>query len=441
MSNLANPQKADVIPARITDGQMNTASFLRSNRIFLLFIVFGIILRLIWVNDMEWKGDEQWMYNTAIHNAATGHWDGIGMVSGGGIVNPGLSSAIFTAMAYMVHTPIGMATFVQWINVLSLLGFLLFIILKVETTQRETWLWGLSLAAISPLAVLFSRKIWAQDVLPAFSFMIVLFHANRKKGWGAFLWGFFGALVGQVHMSGFFYVAGLAIFTIIYDYRNKQPFKWAYWIAGSALGSIGLIPWLIFTFTQHQPAKLSLEHLYQMNFYIYWLLDSHGLNTMYSLRKDFWDFVKEPFIAGYPTYLIGALNILLASSGIYTLKRLWGYIKEMRDMIKQKQLFTTLTHNLSSVNFYLLSILLGLGIMMNFSGIMVCQHYLIVAFPFSYIFMAKIFRNKRKLFTYILCAQFILTASFMLYIHTHKGAKDGDYGVTYRAQMEAGKGH
>ncbi len=415
---------------------MTNTAWLRSNWLFLVVIAFGLFLRLVWVNDMEWKGDEQWMYNTAEEVAKTGHWRGVGMNSSAGVINPGFSVAIFSAMAFFVHTPTAMAACVQWINVIAIICFLLLITFKIEKDQRDIWLWGLTLAAVAPLAVLFSRKIWEQDVLPIFCFMVILGNVYRNKGWGAFLWGLFGALVGQIHMSGFYYAAGIFIFTLIYDYRNKLTFKWGYWLVGSIIGSIGLIPWVLYLVHNPQPRSLKIDYLWEFNFYIYWFLDSHGLNLMYSLKQYFFDFIKEPFIGGHATYLVAILNLALACTGFYTLKRVWGYVKTLFAYIKQKQLFAKLTTNLSSTNFYLFGILLGMGIIMNFSGIFVYQHYIIVAFPFTYIFMAKIFQNKKKLFMGIICAQLVLTVSFILYIHTHDGAKDGDYGVTYRAQVK-----
>ncbi len=416
---------------------MSNTAWLRSNWLLLAIIAFGLFLRLVWVNDMEWKDDEKYMFNTTQEVAKTGHWHGVGMESGGGIVNPGLGMGIFSALSYLIHTPTGMASAVQWINVISILCFLLFITIKIEKDQRDIWLWGLALAAVSPLAVLFSRKIWAQDMLPFFCFVIIWSNANRNKGWGAFLWGLFGALVGQIHMSGFFYAAGLFIFTVVYDYRNKQPFKWVYWILGSLIGSIGLIPWVIYNFSYPQPTTLTWDHALEFNSYICWFLDSHGLNTMYTLGRNFWDFIKYPYIGTHATYLVAALNVVLAGAGIYTLVRVFGYVKSIVMWIKQKQFFDKLTLNLNSTDFYILSLILGLGILLNFSGALIFAHYLIAAFPFTYILMAKIFQSNKKLLMGIILAQLLLTTLFLGYIHKNSGAPDGDYGVTYRAQIEA----
>ncbi|HXB12442.1 MAG TPA: hypothetical protein VNZ45_10675, partial [Bacteroidia bacterium] len=265
---------------------------------------------------------------------------------------------------------------------------------------------------------------------------VVWSHACRKKGWGAFLWGLFGALIGQIHMSGFFYVLGLVAFTILHDYRNKQPFKWGYWLLGSVIGGLGLIPWILYILSHHSSTTLAIAHIFVFNFYLDWFLDSHGLNTMYSLHKEFWSFIKEPIVGGHSTYFVGLLHIILAGFGLYTVKRLWGYMKRLFTYLANKELLDKLTINISSTNFYLFSILLGLGIFMTFSGLWIYQHYLIIVFPFTYIFMAKIFQNRKNLFTFLVFAQLLIAVNFLVYIHTHNGVKDGDYGVTYRAQMK-----
>ena len=218
------------------------------NQKYLLFfiIAIGLFLRLVWVSDMEWKEDEKWMYNKAHEAADANQFPAVGMRSGGGIVNPGMSVGVYAIIAKFTDDPLEMNWVVQIINVLSVLGFLLFAMLKVKEDEREIWLLGITLAAVSPLAVLFSRKIWAQDLLPILSFIIILSNSYRGKGWAAFVWGLTGALIGQIHMSGFFFAAGLLVFTALHDYYNKIKFRWTYWIAGSLIGGITIIPWIQF---------------------------------------------------------------------------------------------------------------------------------------------------------------------------------------------------
>jgi len=405
----------------------------------LLIILFGLFMRLIWTTDMEWKGDETYMYTAAHESINKGIFPNVGMESGGGLVNPGLSVGIFAAIASFTNDPIAMDRVVEISNVIAILCFLIFIFYKIDLKEKETWLLGIVLASISPLAVLFSRKIWAQDMLPIFSFLIILTNFYRNKKSCAFLWGLLGAIIGQIHMSGFFFAFGLFVFTVIHDRYNKINFKWAYWIAGSAIGSISLIPWILFIIQNPQMSKASFWHIFQFNFYLYWLLDSLGLNIYYSLRKDFWQFIREPIVAGIPTYLVAVAHLFLVFISFILFNKILKYFVRIYHLIKQKKLLENIFIGISITKFYLLSILLGLGIFMTLSGTTIYQHYIICAFPFTYIFFVKIFNDNKKIIYSVIIAQLIISASFLTFIHKNNGAENGNYGKAYHAQIEQKK--
>ena len=400
----------------------------------LIIITVGLVLRLVWTNDMEWKDDEKLMYTMAHTALDKGVFPDVGMKSGGGIVNPGLSVGVYAFIAAYTNDPLAMNRVVQIINIISILCFLVFIYLKIDSKEKEIWLLGITLAAISPLAVLFSRKIWAQDLLPMFSFIIFFTNYYRHKAWGAFLWGFSGALMGQVHMSGFFFAFGLFVFSLIHDHYNKIRFRWIYWIVGSLIGSLGLIPWISFLMHNPQVTKLSFWHIFQFNFYLYWFLDSTGLNIYYSLRKEFWMFIREPIIIGIPTYLVAVAHLLLVATGIFTLNKIYRYVAKILLYIKQKNFISNVIIGMSITNFYLYAILLGLGIFMTLSGTTIFQHYIICAFPFTYIFLAKIFQYHKKLLYAVIIIQMFVTINFLLFIHKNNGAEKGDYGKAYHSQ-------
>lgn len=409
----------------------------KEQKIFLFFIVAtGIILRLVWLSDMEWKADEKWMYEKAHEAAATKTFPAVGMQSGGGIVNPGMSVAAFAIIASFTNDPLAMNRVVQIVNIISILCFLLFALYKVEEKERETWLLGIALACVSPLAVLFSRKIWAQDLLPLITFIIIFSNANRHKRVGAFVWGLAGAIIGQIHMSGFFFAGGLFVFTVFHDHFSKRKFQWLYWIAGSIAGSISIIPWIDFILNNPQITRQSFWHIFQFNFYLYWFLDSQGLNIMYSIRKEFWQFIKEPFVAGIPTYLIAVIHLFLAAVASIALVQVLRYSKRGINFFRQKFSVQEFFVNMSTTRFYLFSILLGLGVFMTLSGTVIYPHYLICAFPFSYIFLAKVLQERKKIMYGIITAQLIVTMAFLVYVHTHNGIKEGDYGVAYHEQLK-----
>jgi len=408
----------------------------KTDLFFYIIIVIGLILRLVWPGDMEWKDDEKILYATAHEAADNCTLPAAGMRSGGGIVNPGMSVGAFAVIAAFTNDPISMNRVVQILNVVSVLCFLLFVYLKVGKHEKEIWLAGIALAAISPLAVLFSRKIWAQDILPIISFVVILTNAYRGKGWGAFLWGLSGALIGQIHMSGFFFAGGLFVFTLVHDHYNKIKFRWWYWLAGSFLGSLTLIPWILFMLNNPQITRQSFENIFQFNFFIYWFIDSQGLNIYYSLRKDFWQYLKEPILLGVPTYLAAVAQLFLVGVAIYSITKIVKIAKSAFHRIKQRTFLVEMFTNISTTRFYMLSILLGLGVFMTLSGTTINPHYLICAFPFQYIFLAKVLEKNRLLFRSVVIAQMIITITFLVFIHTNKGAPNGDYKKTYNSQTE-----
>ncbi|MEI6815064.1 MAG: hypothetical protein WCL14_00540 [Bacteroidota bacterium] len=402
-----------------------------------VFIFLGIVLRLIWLPDMEWKGDEQWMFEHSQQSVHGGQFPLVGMESSGGIVNPGLSVWIFSAMSFVCSTPVGMARGVAMINVISILGFVLFVMKKVGEKERMIWLWGLALASVSPLAVLFSRKIWEQDVIVLFSMLTIVGNAYRAKRSGAFVWGLAGAMVGQIHMSGFFYALGLVVFTVVHDLTSKQRTQWIWWFIGSVIGGVGLIPWVLFISGHPHPTTLAWSHLLQFSFYFYWIIDGLGLNIMYSIRKTFWEFIKWPYIGEMPTYLLGLIHVFLAAVGLFSIKKIYFHVKNNSKNFKSWESIKGYIAKVNMNEFYLLSILLGLGVFMNFSGVMTFQHYMIVAFPFSYIFIVKILFKNKKLLLALISAQMIITISFLVYVHMHDGIEKGDYGKSWISQQNS----
>src|SRR4051812_45906603 len=109
-----------------------------NQRLFLFFIVAaGIMMRLVWLSDMEWKSDEKWMYEKAHEAAQAKVFPVAGMQSGGGIVNPGMSVGAFAMIASFTDDPLSMNRVVQIINVIAILCFLFFAFYYVKGGERE----------------------------------------------------------------------------------------------------------------------------------------------------------------------------------------------------------------------------------------------------------------------------------------------------------------
>jgi hypothetical protein len=288
---------------------------------------------------------------------------------------------------------------------------------------------------VSPLAVLFSRKIWAQDILPFFTFFIILGHLYRNRVWGILLWGAIGALVGQIHMSGFFFSFGLFIATLIYDRSQKRKSSWFWWwIVGSIIGTLPMLPWLAYLIEAHAGGGLKWKNIYKFRFFYFWAFDAFGIHLRYSLKKDFWDFIQYPILFGIPTYLNAMIHLFLIGTGLYQLKKLKPYVGNLRKRINIGSFFD----NWSELDFYLFSCLLGLGIVMGFSGVTVHEHYLIIAYPFVYLWLARLLIQNLKLLKGVIISQALITGLFLSYIHSNNGSLKGDYGKTYSRQLQEG---
>src|SRR5690242_9424512 len=95
----------------------------RGRALFACALACGILLRLIWPADMEWKADEQRMFSWASAIGVTEPWPAVGMASGVALPNPGLSVWLFVPLARAASDPVALAQIVQVVNVIALLGF------------------------------------------------------------------------------------------------------------------------------------------------------------------------------------------------------------------------------------------------------------------------------------------------------------------------------
>ncbi len=398
----------------------------------LVLLVIGSGLRLLWAADMEWKGDEIWMYETA-RRVADGQqpWPLLGMTSSTGLQNPGLSAWCFILLAYLAETPIALVRWVQGLNIAVLWGLFGFFYWQLQgQLERSTWLWGITLAAVSPIAILFSRKLWTTDLLPLFCAAIIIAHWYRHRRWGAFGWGLVGALIGQLHMSGFFLAAALWLWTVYTDWRHHPLFRvrWLSWLVGTLLGLIPFIPWVAYAVNTPNHAARSWVGLLVPKYFVHWVTTSLGVNLSYSLGSHFWaDFLPQPTVLGWPTYGVAIVHGLVIVLGLWGMGR---WLKSFRH--PTQSLFSPVA---APLGFYLRAIGLMTGVMFTLFAINVPVHYVFVAFPMMYVWLASVFAEHRKVWLAILGCQLVIAIAFLTLIHTTGGFADADYGVVYRLQV------
>ena len=172
-------------------------------------LLLGAGLRLIWVQDMEYKLDEAWTFDRARAVGETERFPWVGMLSSVEIRHPGMSIWVFLYLGKLSGTddPTQLARACQLVNIAAILLLVVFALRAVPRAERESWLWATALVCLNPLAVLMHRKIWPPSILPLFTMMLLVCWWYRDRRWGALAWGLAGAILGQIHPAGFFFAA------------------------------------------------------------------------------------------------------------------------------------------------------------------------------------------------------------------------------------------
>ncbi len=412
-------------------------------------LIAGALLRFTFVQDMEYKEDEEYNFTQTQLIGNTQPWPWYGIPSGVYLVNPGMSIWVFAGLAKLlgIHQPTDLAHAVQAFALLGICLIIPFALRFVTAAERRIWLWAYCLALVNPFLILYQRKLWPEPFLPFFTMLTIMGWWKKSSRWGCLVWGLVGAILGQIHMSGFFFSAALFLWTLIGDRKNT---KWTYWFLGSVLGALPLIPWAIYIW-QHpvtQSMTVGWNEILQFKFWAFWITDPLGLhlgNPLGVLRgPSQWDqisdFVRYPVIAGIPTYAVGLAHLLIALTALFVFGRIFNTLKIGLNTSKG----TFMPHRGNSKNldpkysrtiFLLCSAMIGFGLLMTATGVVIRRYYMTVAFPLEFIFLIQVanpgsFWGKRALAVLWVCELFI-SANFVGYIHVHEGAMQGDYGPAY----------
>lgn len=401
----------------------------------------GAFLRLVWPEDIEYKGDEAWTYQRVQEVQNGGPVPSFGMPSSQEILNPGMSLWVFIGLGqiFPVEHPPDLARLVQVSNVLALGLLILFICRVVPTGEREIWLWAAALVAVNPLAVLFHRKIWPPSLFPLLIVLFLWCWWQRERWMMALGWGLIGALLGQIHIPGFFFAAGFVLWAFLIDHRKPA---WSGWLTGSLLGGIPLLPWLYYLTFEAVPRPSDGHrwvHLFEGRFWLRWILEPFGFGLDYSLGKQFVEFLPYPVIFGQPTF--GVLLLHLAAGGLLlvvvgrALRLSWEQRRNGWDHF---------TGRGSPTASCVAAALWGYGILMTLSCFPIHRHYMIVLFPLQFVWLARLalqtphrpatFLRGRGLLLALVLIQALLTSQFLVYVHDIQKIQ-GDYGPTYASQM------
>src|SRR5262245_54892487 len=348
-------------------------------------VLAGAALRLVWVEDMEFKGDERWTFESTqqVGRAEPVRW--LGMPTGYGLRPPGGTVWVFVALGklFRVHEPTGLARACQLLNVAAVLLLVLFAFRAVPAAEREPWLWAAALVSVNPLAVVLHRKIWPPSMTPAFTMLLLVCWWHRDRRAGAFAWGLVGGLVGFFYPAAMFLAAGFVLWALLFDRRGV---RWGPWLAGSALGALPLVPWFGYVATAGAGAisQRRWSHLVEGKFWLRWVTEPFGISLEYSLGEDFSDFLRYPVMAGRLTYLVGALHAVVCLAAVAVAARLawvlWRERGRWGELAVGRGSPTAFTQN---------ACLWGFGLVFTATLLPVHRHYMVITFPLMFLWVAR----------------------------------------------------
>ena len=405
------------------------------SRLFWVSVVLGLALRTVYPTEIEFKEDEQIMFNAMQNVGRTEPWPTLGMGSTVWVRNPGMSIWVFVILGrvFAIQSPEAAARMVAILGVAALV--LAYWLGKKywDPYHRDAWTWALCLAAVNPISVMFQRKIWAQSILPIFGMFLMWAWLERRKSVGAFFWGLMGAALGQIHMSGFFFAFAIWIGTLIWD-RDSFLKTWKAWALGSVLGSVAMIPWFYHLMdrpTGGHSISGGWNEALQLRYWVFWLSETFGLhigNALgVNLGNSIWiqlqEFFRYPLIDGHATYAVGVAHALLLFGLLFCLKQM--------PIFRRKTIFEQ-----SVIAPYEKSLFLIYGAVLSATGVVVRRFYLIINFPWiQFFFVRRVPVEKRWIFGVIWVATLLISISFLQFIRIQGGAPQGDFGPSLRVQQ------
>jgi hypothetical protein len=424
-----------------------------------LALICGGVLRWVWIEDMEWKQDERWSYRMSQEVGRVRPWPSVGMPTSLGFPNPGLSVWVFAAMGRLAHSPTSMARGIVLLNMIGLIGFAAAVRTCLPALEREPWLWGLALAAVSPFAIRMSRKLWPQSILTPILLLLWVGHRHRQTRSGAVTWGIVGALIGQLHLSGWFVAAGLAIGTAVGEWRGvlERSRRWRWWLLGSMIGLASAIPWAraLATLPVPVPAESATTLIVRLVSCLYELVSTSTSVRPYSalgLGEDALEYEVSPIIGGLALHVPDVLDLFIASLVIVRIAvRLvneavvpgFRWIFRRINPAPRERLFPEAVasdesphagQKRGSTGFYLCSTIAIPCAIYVLTTQVYFYHYFFVMFPFVSVLLAVCVLPWRRALLALVIAQALLALAFVGYIHYKTGTIRGEYGLSYARQ-------
>lgn len=218
-----------------------------SNKKFTLFWILTVLLgaaffRIFFLDLIEFKLDEATTVYQTVQFFLSPHVIQRGLISGIGVYNFPLFNYLVIMLGIFSSDPQFISFLIALINTILVSAFYLIV---RKYYDQITAIFAAFLLAFSPWAIIFSRKIWAQDLIlllliPLFALLHELI--VRKKIYFTMPIFILLVLLVQLHASGLFLLVTTVM--VLFILRIKFDLKRA--MIGILIGLIPAIPYFIF---------------------------------------------------------------------------------------------------------------------------------------------------------------------------------------------------
>ena len=208
----------------------------------LLIFLSAAAFRLTNLDLIEFKGDEAINLYLAARPAFGYSFTPGSTVSSIGLLNPPLLNYLLYPITKISLDPQAISFFIGLTNCLAIVFFYLII---RHYYQQTIALIASLLLTFSPWAIIFSRKIWPQDLTLPFFILLFLSYQKirndqREKWWLVYVT--ISLFLVQLHQVNLFFISLLTIFLLL----SKTKLNFIYIGTGLILGLIPLFPYFIY---------------------------------------------------------------------------------------------------------------------------------------------------------------------------------------------------
>ncbi|MBF0630775.1 MAG: hypothetical protein HQL89_07255 [Magnetococcales bacterium] len=425
--------------ATLTGKDVNIAPAWRQP-IFWSLLTMAVLVRITFLDMIEFKEDEFNAIVLAWKQLTGSSLAQVGLKSSTGLYNPPFFVYLMTLPVAWTTDPRMVTLFVILLNLAGL--FILYRLLRWAFSESCATLTTL-LFASSPWAILYSRKIWAQDCL--FPFMmglvaVLVSLSERYRPWKVWLTFLLLAIVTQLHMSAWFLPPAILLFML--RFRIKPA--WRDLAIGMAISFTLYLPYLQFhvqTGFQNILDAMNLmghqeQPLVAGNF-LWMFLVATGLGYPYVMGNDgftrFWDHSSlalphVSFLLFFFLTVLGLIRILGHHWPLQPMK-----LAQHRDVSRSNKTLTLLLMMLATIQ--------GAYLLLSIPSF---PHYGIIFYPslflFAVLFLEWIhdrvpysFRSKALvgIVSTMVVANLYFTLSFHTFVLYNPQTISGDYGVPY----------